>query len=489
MNDWTRRDFLRAAGLGAGAMALTPFLPTLDAAAQTGPAGARAKRLIVFCHGNGSLLEYWRPSSGGRTDWAAGQILAPLTEAGPDRPNGYRDQMLLLDGIDNISGYKEDPKISGHSNATCLWTGAYPLPGEKRRRKSSHMSIETAIGEHIAADVDVPFPYLHFGIGHPLYNNLGYNWFYRDSDEPHYVEYDPRAAFDRIFAGFTGDSATLERLRGERKSVLDLVRRDLSQLRRSVAGEQRQRLDAHLAAVRDLERRRTDDSTPICSLPATPDAFDEDGQRTQDVEQHMAYIDAQFDMMVSALRCDLTRVIGFNWGSESATGSGEFIDGYDEVEDHCVADNDRCARNIHRLSHYSNEDDVAREFMLNLNRFHARNLRKLVDLLAATPDPTGPGSLLDDTIIVWGTALSHGFSHSGRNAPHVIIEGGADPYFRTGEYHRWGDYGDWSTSFRDHGGHKNNELLVSLAHAYGLNIDHFGEPDVVGSLDEEIARG
>jgi hypothetical protein len=119
----------------------------------------------------------------------------------------------------------------------------------------------------------------------------------------------------------------------------------------------------------------------------------------------------------------------------------------------------------HDLSHKPDNDEDAQKKLTAINKWYCEQLAHLVTRLSETPEPGGEGSLLDNTLIVWTNELGKGNSHTHDDIPFVLIGGGTD--FRMGRSIKYPKL-------------PHNRLLLSLAHAFGHRLDHFGNPDFCG---------
>ncbi|MEM9070655.1 MAG: DUF1552 domain-containing protein [Myxococcota bacterium] len=475
---WNRRTFLRAAGLG-GCAALLPFVPQIGRAQD-----ARPLRLLLVQTGNGTILPRWR-SNGAGSPFVSGEALPSLD--GPilrvlDR---HRRDLLLLDGLDIGSIYVEGrtfPTInSGHGAASCLWTGVAgggATAGGQDDQFSSGPSVDQVIANHIGGDT--PYRSLQLGVWRRPLDPRGIYSYDLDA-VPLVAELDPRAVFDRIFAGVTpsdGGAAEAARRAERRRRSLDLVRGELGQLRRSLGSGDRLRFDRHIDAIGDLESRimNLGAVASSCVVPERPRANSGDADR-------IASFNAQMEIIKTSFACDLTRVASFAMTPENVWGPQSFIEEWD-----------RSTGESHNTSHATTDPDprtaeIAINNVTALSRWHARKLGELIDMLKSVED--GPGeTLFDNTVIVWGMAMSQGGYHTNRNPPFLVAHGKNGP-FNTGRYLRWGEYeqpltgGCGSRDGRCHrgaGNLSNNHLLVSLCQGFGVDVDTFGDTRFTGPL-------
>jgi hypothetical protein len=423
---FSRRAFLGAAGSAA---ALVPFVPLLEREAA-GADGA-PKRIITIFTANGTLHERWAPT-GSESDFTLGPILAPLAP--------YQDKLVILDGLEVIRQGVGD----GHQlGMGCLWTGSQLLPGDfgggdgGSAGYAGHASIDQAIAEVVGAQT--PYKSLEFGV-QTGGANVWTRMCYAGPNQPLPPEDNPQAMFDRLFADIGMDPQGIERLKAERRSVIDLVKGDLTSLQSRYGGDDRHKVEAHLDAIRAIEMRN-DAAIPACEQPMLDLAFDPYAN-----DNFPTVVQRQIDQLVMALACDLTRVASLQC---SASVSGVVFSWLGHSAGH------------HDLSHLGDDDQTMLDQITGVNTWYAEQVKYLLDQLAAVPE--GDGTLLDNTLVVWGNELSRGNSHGNMPVPFVLA-GGAGGAIQTG---RWLTY--------DQTPH--NRLLVSMAQAMDVDMQSFGDND------------
>jgi len=445
-NQWNRRSFLRALGIGSAATAAAMrFMPVTQALAQT---QGTPKRLILFTSADGVILRNWRPS-GGETNFTLGSTLQPLQP--------HRDSLLIVDGVD--MDYGVNPRL-GHAGMAALFSGR----GIDANLQATGPTVDQFIADSISANT--PFRSLQIAAGHAVNDQRGLAY-WRAAGQPLPVVNNPRTVFDTVYANVTDGTPdpAADRRRAERRSVLDNVSGDLSTLQSRLPASDRARFEAHLEAVRGLEQRLSA-AVVECSKPAQPAAYSNADLKTDALLPDLTEL--QLDMMTQALACDLTRVIGFSWGREGSTGQCTWL-GHNT--------------GIHTLSHDNTDAGVA--LMSQYNRWVAEQLASLISKLKAVPE--GDGTLFDNTLIMWVTPISQGYTHSQRNLP-IVLAGGKNCYFRTGRYLKFGSYSGLQPPYHDpHGGERMSKVLVSLCHAMGLtSVSQFGDPSLGSGALEEL---
>ncbi len=466
---WSRRRLLAAAGLGVTGTALAPFLPRAVAEAATQP-----KRLILITSGQGTDMTRWRPS-GGETSFTLSSQLEPLV--------AYQDRMIVLDGIDNEAAIRGAGR--GHFGQGTMWTGVEVPPGTVRPDEMlgwpTAPSIDTIIGERVRGDARFA---AYYWATWPIATdgpNQGPNGIchYRGSEDPINPQLNPAVAFDTLFEGVMGaDPAISARIRAERKSVIDLVNGELSRVRTVMPAVDRDRFDAHLDSLRELETRLTQ-VTAQCEVPTRPNDFTEG--EVKDFDQVHVFTRLQFELMRHALLCDLTRVACFDWPHSEGYGHFMADEGYRPFESlHTVA-HTMSYDMVGEVTPTDEERAIAREDLANLQNWRAKMLAtELLDKM--------PPDVVDNTLLVWASEMSEGGTHSNRNVPIVMIQGGNFGAFTAGRYLRWGSYDPISNYSAFTGGQPMNKLLVSICQAMGLtDVDAVGDATISTGPLEELA--
>jgi Protein of unknown function (DUF1552) len=460
---WSRRAFMRAAGISLPTAGLAALFP-LPAAA-----GAPPKRLILLTHGQGAEMTTWNPT-GTESNFQLSTQLSPF--------NAVKDRLLVLSGVDNQAAYFGTG--GGHFAQATLWTGVALRVGDAYICGNNHVdwpharSVDQIIAERVGAMT--PFPAFHWGTWPIARNgsNQGPNGLahYRGPSDPIEPVLSPDLAFDRLFSGVAGGIQAAAKVRAERRSVIDIVRGELNRLRAQLPSGDRARLDAHLQGVRKLENElQALDSS--CVVPTRPRGFTTTESRN--FSNHPLITKLQFQLMAQALACDLTRVACFSW--PHSEGEGTFLPqvGFSAFG------------SFHTNAHELTYDEVtpgvpvtpaqrqaARTNLANLTQWRSKTIvEDLWNVLAP--------EVRDHTTLTWATDMSEPGAHSNRNVPIVILQGAGVGAFRTGRYLKWGSFNgsDVNTIHLATGGPHTNQLLVSLCHAMGLNdINMVGESNV-----------
>lgn len=429
----SRRNFLRGLGVGATALAM-PFARVLETRAD----GHMPKRFLAWFTPNGTISDEW-VTGGGTTDFTLGRILEPLAP--------FRDKLLLLDGL-NVRDVAAEGAGNGHQQgAGCFLTGMPLREGDfgGGGGAMSGWADGISIDQHIVNELAPPTPFGSLELGvYVRGSNNRHRLSYRGPNDPLPPENSPYAVFDRLFASMGEDAAALERIRMRRASVLDAVRGDLSDLQGRLPYEQRARLEAHIESLRTVERRIETARLggPACEQPEMGSPVNPTRNESYPIIGSL-----QMDLAIAAFACDFTRVVTLMWSGSTSGQTFDFLDGVG-------------SSSHHDLSHDANSSTSAKEQLVRINRWYAQQFAYLLEKLDSIPE--GDGTMLDNTVILWGNELSDGDRHSTRDHKWVVAGSGGG-HFRTGRYLQFDDVA-----------HPN--LLVSLGNAMGVEMDRFGHP-------------
>ena len=235
---------------------------------------------------------------------------------------------------------------------------------------------------------------------------------WHSATQPLPKEVNPKLVFERLFGG--GPNADRQKRDRVRKSLLDFVREDAGDLAGKLGGADRRKLDEYFASIRDIELRiaRAEKLPPIERPEVTlPEAVPADYQE---------HIRLMCDLLVLAFQADVTRVCTFVLANEGSNKPYPFIG---------VSDGH------HDLSHHGN-DQKKKEKIRDINRFHVTQLAYLLEKLKSTPD--GEGTLLDHSMVVYGSGNSDGNAHNHDDLP-ILLAGRAGGSIQTGRHVRYAD--------------------------------------------------
>ena len=465
---WSRRDFLRAVGLGTAAASLANYVPAMASDNGTVP-----KRVVFFISPLGSrILGGWRPmlSHGDAiTPESLGPILSPL--------GGYADKMLLVEGLDIGPTFwgTSDVKVISHNARSCVWTGAN-LYAVDACSGQGYIGFSTghSIDREIQLAWGLPPSKLHtIAIGEPGCLESRAVSYYEAAGSPMAGESSPQNYFnthwgDGLAVAGDADLGVTRRLK-----MYEQIKARLGALRAQMPTRDHVRFDRHIAAVDALHAELGAEPQAPCLAPE-PTTFTTPLPKMQlGKVKNKDLMSEWLRLIAAAIRCDAGRIFGVQYGYDGHTGVAEGLFSSGSTGD------------LHTWSHSANTDPVAAQLMVEFNAYFSHELKAFMDALAAIPEADGT-TALDHTLIVWGTSMSDGAVHSNRNAPFVLLGGGATN-LKMGHYFNFGNWPAPKGKKEDHDGRPHNHLLVTILHALGVDVDHFGSDDIpAGNLDDDL---
>ena len=439
-----RRTFLK--GLGA-AVSLPMLESMIPARAMAGTAAVQPPVRMAFMFvPNGVHMEEWKPvATGAHHDLS--RILKPLTPVKRD--------LCVLSGLTQDKGRANGDGAGDHARSAGVFlTGVQPLKSEGSEIRAG-VSVDQFAAQRIGHETR--FASLELGTERGRQSgkcDSGYSCAYsnnvswRDGTTPMTKETNPRLVFERLFGnGSKGErNESLAKRKRYQKSILDFVLEDARSLTRKVSGNDRQKLDEYLVAVREIEQRiqraegeSVSKSTVLAGLgkpEGVPDSYQE-------------HIRLMGDMMILAFQTDVTRVSTFMLANAGSNRSYRPI-GVNEGH--------------HSLSHHQNDRDKL-EKISKINTFHVEQLSYMLQKMKSIPE--GDGSLLDHCMIVYGSGISDGNRHNNENLP-IVLAGRGGGWIRPGRHIQYS--GDTPL----------NNLFVTMLNQAGATTDSFN--DSTGTL-------
>jgi hypothetical protein len=425
-----RRAMLR--GLGA-----TIALPFLDAMAPARTAHAQTAARAPLRFGavyvpNGCPIDYWFPSgTGGALEIKP--ILQPLEP--------FRTQLTVVGNLSRAGANS----VTDHAVSSAGWLSGAVAKQTEAEDIRVGVTIDQVLARHMGQDT--AFPSLELATedfsGYIGGCVPGYSCTYMNTISwasptlPLPMEINPRVAFERLF-GRPGTATERARRRQENLSILDSVTTEAQALRRTVGGADRSRLDDYLGNIREIERRltrtETERSAAVEALTAPigiPQSFDE----------HMALM---FDLLAVAFAADLTRVFTFMTGREASQRT------YPELG---------MSETHHDVSHHARQPAKMAQHA-KINTHFTMLFAEFLAKLRASPE--ADGSVLDHSLIAFGTGMSDGQAHNSYPLPLAVV-GGAGGRVR-GD--RFVVAPEWSSIAN---------LWLGVAGLYGSPLETFGE--------------
>lgn len=437
---WTRRSVL--GGAAAGLVAL-PWLESRPARAQD---SKFPLRLLCVYTPNGTVPENWFPeASSGSSDFALPPILEPFEK--------YRSRLSVLRGIDSLVGKATDNPGGPHQRGIgSLFTGQKLGDGEFKDGcgKSAGYPLGGSIDQAVAEEIGTVTPLRSLELGVRCYDNdVQGRISYLSSGNPLPPVNDPSLVYSRLFSPPDPIDPSDEKDRSTR--ILDATYEQFAALRKRVSRHDQEKLDEHLAGLRDLERRLGIGSGEVrCTDTEEPPALDPESE-TDMPEVSRAHL----DLLARAFSCDLVRVATLQYSTGFNRIRYPWLNSLTEG---------------HALSHSGDSDTAAWSEMTSKLTWHAGELAYFMDLLASIPE--GEGSVLDRTLIVWGSEVSKGNSHSLESIPYLLL-GNLEGRLQAGRY-------------LDFAGRSNCDLLHTIVQAFGVETNSFGHPDFHTGVIEDL---
>jgi hypothetical protein len=420
----SRRTLLRGAGAAVALPLLDAMIPARTALAQTAAAPTPRMGFVYFPHG--AVMNHWEPASTG-TDFEMSEILSPLAP--------FRDQLTIVSGLRNKAGESTSP----HAIIAGTWLGCV-APAV------SHDPMGGTSADQIAArrlGQGTPFPSIELcteggGVCDPGFGcSYGNTIAFRTPSQPLPMEFNPRKVFYRLFG--QGDSPDERRMIvAETESILDSITGEASALQRQLGGQDRAMVGEYLESVREIERRiqsMAGEDYSDFDLPAAPvgvpNVFEE-------------HLNLMFDLMALSYQADLTRVASFMMAKEVSMRSYNNL-GIPDA--------------FHPLSHHQS-DPAKMAKLARVQTFHTQVFARFVEKLANMPD--GDGSMLDHSIILYGSNMSNSDRHNNDPLPSAVLGRGYGA-LRGGQHLRYAQ----DTP------HAN--LLLTLMQRAGIDVESHGD--------------
>jgi hypothetical protein len=398
----SRRTFLRGTGVAVALPFLDAMLPTLGKQARAAEQAGVPRRMVAMEVNMGILPQFFFPEKAGR-DYKASPYLERLAEV--------RDQFTVFSGVSH-------PGVTGgHAAEKCFLTGT---PHPERGGFRNGVSLDQFAAEHVGNLTRFPSLVLHVG-------NENQTLSFTRSGAPIPAERKARKLFEKLFVqGKPAEvEAAVEALR-QGRSTLDFVGEQAKRLERSISPADRQRLDQYLSSVRELEQRmHTAQEWEYKPKPKVTVAPPTD---IDDAKEFARQTTVMLDVVRLALETDSSRIVSL------------FID----------------STVIHNITHHGNRPEVLDELRGNEQaQFDA--LAGFLKSLAGAKEQNA--SLLDRTMVLYGTCMGSANSHSNVNLPTLLAGGG----FKHGQH----------LAFDTTNNYPLTNLYVSMLQRLGIETSEF----------------
>jgi hypothetical protein len=449
----SRRQVLRGLGVTVALPLLDAMVPARGWAQSARPRVRLAA--IEMVHGSagatkiGAEKNMWSPAQVGRAFDLTPSSLSPL--------ESFRDHLTIISNTDvrNAEAF-EAPEIGGdHFRSSAVFlTQMHP-----RQTQGSDVRVGTSLDQHYAQKFgqDTAIPSMQLCIENVDQAggcSYGYSCVYTDSiswaspTEPLPMVRDPRTVFDMLFGVGATPQDRAER-RKEDRSILDWITDDMTRLRNTLGATDRARLNDYLEDIREIERRiqrveaqnSTGEQRELPGAPVgVPDSFEE-------------HIKLMFDLQAVAFASDITRVFAFKLGRDASNR---------------VFADSGVTTGFHSASHHGDREDRITAFA-RINRYHLSMMPYFLDKLRRTPD--GDGTLLDNTLVIYGSPMGNSNVHNHKRCP-LFLAGHAGGQLKGGLHIKTPD------------GTPMANAMLSMMHMLGLEMDKFGDSTQAMDLNQ-----
>jgi hypothetical protein len=381
----SRRTVLRGLGVSVSLPLLEAMIPAATALAATAARPLPRMGFIYFPHG--AVMDRWSPKETGK-DFAFSPILKPLEP--------FREHVTIVSGLRNKGGESADP----HGIMAGTWLSCY---GTKDREVGKDRGITADQLAARALGGSTPLPSLELSgepgggpCGAASGCGFGSTVAFRTPFQPLPMEDNPRKVFFQLF-GQGDNNAERAAIMSETRSILDFVQDETSSLQSRVGAADRRQVGDYLDSVREVEKRvqklASSDASKM-DLPNAPLGSPDDfGQQ----------LDLLFDMMALAYQANMTRVTTYMIAKEVSMRTFPNL-GITEA--------------FHPLSHHqSNPEKLGK--LVQIQNWHTQRFTRFVKKLSEMPD--GDGSVLDHSIILFGSNMSNSDLHNNDPLPNVVV--------------------------------------------------------------------
>jgi hypothetical protein len=433
----SRRTALRALGASISLPLLDSMVPAQTPLART---GAKPQVRLGLCFiPHGAVMANWTPIGSG-ADFEFSRTLAPIAP--------YRDRVVVVSNLAHQQAAPAGPGDNGgdHTRSPSVYlNGVHP-----KRTDGADIRAGVTIDQIAARKIgqETPLPSLELAIedfsGLVGSCDVGFSCAYmntiswRTPTTPLPMEINPRVVFDRMF----GDGATaaerLERIEQQR-SILDAVTGQVHKLERGLGANDRNRVAEYLDTVREIERRiqlsEKQNQNSALEVPQSPSGIPED---------HQAHTKLMFDLMAVAFQADITRIATFMMAREVSYRTFPMLG---------------ISEGFHPASHHQNNPERL-DNLTKINTYHVSLVAHMLERLKSTPD--GDGTLLDHTLLLYGSGMSNSNVHNHSPLP-VFVAGGAAGQIKGGRHLMYPE----NTPMAN--------LLLSILHKAGVPEESVGD--------------
>ncbi|MDI9641122.1 DUF1552 domain-containing protein [Kamptonema cortianum] len=436
MSHLSRRTLLRGMGTMMALPLLDAMVPTSALAQSVKSRPIRTAYLFVP---NGVNMAHWRPTTVG-ANYVLPEILAPLKDV--------RGSVSVLSGLAQMKAFANGDGPGDHARSSASWlTGV-----QAKKTAGSDIKVGVSADQFAAMEIgkQTKFASLELGCergalagncdsGYSCAYSSAVSW--RSESTPNAKEVNPRLLFERLF-GSPDEIANAESLAKRQKyemSILDFVSEDAASLRARLGTKDQQKLDEYFSSVREIEQRLAkfeQENKQIALSGVVPPVG-----VPRDRGEHIRLMG---DMMILAFQADLTRVCTFMFANEGSNRP------YLEID---IRDGH------HDISHHGMDADKL-DKKRQIDLFHSQQLAYILNKMQATPD--GDGTLLDNSMILYGGGISDGNRHNHDDLP-LLLAGRAGGKLPTAQHFVFPNRTPMTN------------LFISMLDAVGVRVERLGD--------------
>lgn len=456
-----RRTFLK--GVGGASLAL-PLMSSLGctpdeqrriekvSSAQQ-RAGEFPKRFIFVYTANGNFIP---PDENFSGYWS---VLEPM-----------REKLTVIKGLDLLA--QEKPPGEPHQQGMAMLTGWGLNPGTfiGGDGQAAGWAKGISVDQEMAKYVGTTSKRATLNLGVQSTRDKGTEvrtiLSYLGSDQPVPNETNPWEVFNSLFSDLGSDPVGAEKLKARRASVLDLVHKKYAELGPKLGSADRQKMQQHLDAVREVESRLDNPGGVIggmCQMPGVPMEPGDLAVYLNDPNNFKDIGKLHMDLLVMAFACDLTRVGTLQWGAATNNRPSPWLlyKGQPIVDDE------------HSLGHQPDSNVDAWGKLAVVRQWNLEQFAYLIEKLDSIEE--GGGTMLDNTAVVMSSEITRGNNHTHFDQ-HFVIAGGCGGYLKPGQF------------IELEGDRPHNDLLVTLLNAMGIESTGFGDPEFnTGPISQIVA--
>jgi len=424
----SRRTVLRGLGVTMALPLLDSMIPAQTPLVKTAGKGSLHMGFIYFPHG--AIMDHWTPAAEG-ADFQITPILKPLEP--------FKKQLTVISGMGNRAA----DGSSVHATAPGTWlSGVTPRPTHE---PFGGVTVDQIAAQHIGQDTPLPSLELateeRYGNGGACDREYGCSYAntisFRTPTTPLPMEFDPHKVFEKLF-GQGGTEAERKERTEESGSILDAITKDADRLRARLGVDDKSKVNDYLESVREIERRVKKASGSVSSdlkLPEIPAGIPENFEER---------INLMFDMAALAYQANLTRIFSMMMCREASNLT------YGQIG---VPDA------FHPTSHHQNNPQKIQK-LIKIQTYHAKIMARFLAKLNTMPD--GDGSMLDHSLILFGSNMSNSNMHNHFPLPLSVV-GGACGRVKGNQHLRYADHTPVAN------------LLLAILDRAGVPIEKIGD--------------